>query len=220
MNVKTLAGLSAVVFGVSSAEAATVYQLNTGPGNDYYLGTSETGDELHLGGTDRIIESFSFDYYANYSEPGGLIFRIYANNGPLVNGSQVPGDLLDVRTLDLAAGGGHVVINFPFDAANVLPDKITYTATFNSINSNPVAKAGLTLPNGNPTIGTSFDDVWTRTGPGASDWALIHVTDLSGNPIIGNFTATVTAVPEPGTLALMTLGGLALFVVARRRFQA
>lgn len=216
MNTKVLAGISASLFLTSAVHAATVYDLSTGTGNGYFLGTSESGDELHLGGTDRVIESFSFDYFANYSQVGGLIFRIYANDGVVVNGNKVPGTILDTRTLDVTVGGGHVLLNYPFDPANVLPDTITYTATFSGIEGSP-AKAGLILPDSNPTVGTSFDDIWSRTGPGAGDWTLLHVTDQNGAPVIGNFKATVTATPEPGAIALMSLGGVALLFISRRR---
>jgi len=216
MNIKGLLGV-AVLAGASTVQAAVVYELSSGPGNGYYQGLREFGDELKLAGSDRVIESFSFDYFANYAQASGLTFRIYANDGAIISGSKVPGTLLDERTLDVAAGGGHVAINFPYDAANVLPDAITYTVAFSGIGGGSLNRAGLVLPDSSPTTGTSFDDIWQRTGTGASDWALIQVTDLNGVPVIANFKATVTAVPEPGTIALMVVGGLGLLAFHRRR---
>ncbi len=216
MNIKALTGLAALAIGVSSVRASVVYELSSGPGNDFYQGFKEFGDELRLGGTDRVIESFSFDFFANYAETGGMTFRIYANDGALVSGSHTPGTILDVRTIDVTPGGGHVKIDFPIDSANVLPDTITYTVSFSGIGAGSPNRAGLLLPNSTPSVGASFDDIWQRTGPGASDWALIQTTDANGLPVIANFRATVTAVPEPGTLALLGLGGLGLLIARRR----
>lgn len=217
MKIKAFTGLAVLALGLSSARAAVVYELSSGTGNDYYQGFKEFGDELKLAGSERIIQSFSFDYFANYAQAGGLTFRIYANDGALVGGSHTPKTVLDVRTFDILSGGAHVEINFPYDASNVLPDSITYTVAFSGIGGGSPNRAGLILPNANPTVGSSFDDIWQRTGTGASDWALIQVTDANGVPVIANFRATVTAVPEPGTVALMVLGGAGLLAASRRR---
>ena len=217
MNIKVLAGVAVLALGASTVNAAVVYELSTGPGNNYYQGLKEFGDELHLAGTERIIESFSFDYSANYTQAGALTFNIYANDGAIVSGNRVPGTLLDTRVLDVTSGGGHIQINYPYDPANVLPDTITYTVAFAGIGGGSPNRAGLILPGGSPAVGTSFDDIWQRTGPGASDWALIQVTDQNGASVIANFKATVTAVPEPGTIALLALGGLGILVASRRR---
>ena len=219
MNAKLSAILAALSVGVSSVRAAVVYDLSSGPVNSYYQSFSEFGDQLVLAGADRVIESFSFDYFANFAQAGGLTFRIYANDGPIVSGSRAPGTILDARVLDISNIGGsqHVLINYPFNAANVLPNSITYTATFSGIGNGSSNRAGLITPGGFPSTGASFDDAWQRTGTGAGDWALIHVVDNNGLSVIANFKATVTAVPEPGTVALFVLGGLGLVVAARRK---
>ena len=136
MNAKQLAVLAALSLGASSVRAAVVYDLSSGPSGSYYQGFSEYGDELTLGGTDRVIQSFSFDYFANYAQAAGLTFKIYANDGPLVNGSRAPGTVLDARVLDVSnAGSGrqNVTITYPFDAANILPNTITYTVSFSGL---------------------------------------------------------------------------------------
>ena len=216
MNLPTLLSLTTLTLG-TAAQAATVYDLSSGAGNWYYPGTSEFGDELHLGGADRIIESFSFDYFANYSLVGGMTFRIYANDGALLGGSHVPGTLLDQRTLDVTAGGGRVVVQYPFDVANTLPNTLTYTVSFAPTLNRPPDTAGLLLSSDAPSVGSSFDDIWRRTGSGPSDWQLLQVTDPNtGLPVAANFKATVTATPEPSTVALLALGGLGMLLAARR----
>ncbi len=218
MNAKQLAVLATLSLGASSVRAAVVYDLSSGPSTSYYQGFSEYGDELTLGGTARVIQSFSFDYFANYTQAAGLTFKIYANDGPLVNGSHAPGSVLDARVLDVSnAGSGmqHVSITYPFDTANILPNTITYTVSFSGLGGGN--RAGLVTPGSFPTTGSSFDDAWQRTGTGPGDWALIHVSNNDGLSVVANFKATVTAVPEPGTVALMVLGGLGLVAVSRRR---
>lgn len=217
MNLPTSLTRTALVLGTATLHATTVYDLSSGGGNRFYPGSGEFGDELHLGGTDRVIESFSFDYYANYTLGGGMTFRIYANDGALLGGSHVPGTLLDERTLDVATGGGRVVIQYPFNVANTLPDTLTYTVSFAPTLNRPPETAGLLLSDDTPGVGVSYDDIWRRTGAGASDWQLIQVTDSNtGLPVVANFKATVTATPEPGTVALLALGGLGLVLATRR----
>jgi hypothetical protein len=185
----------------------------TGDPNSYsYTTAAEYGDEVILAGTDRIITGFSFHYYANYTQAGALTFRIYAQDGPKISGFASPGSLLDTRTIDVFAGGKDVSIDYGLDLSNIIPGRLTYTVEFAGLT--PGNQAGLVAPGGNPIVGLSGNDFWEKTGTGANDWAL---KVFAGGTPSANFIATITAVPEPGTVALMVAGAGLLLVASRRK---
>jgi hypothetical protein len=205
--IKFTGALSILALGLS-VSAATVYQ-HSGSGNFSYTG-GQYGDEVVLAGTDRVLTGFSFEYSANFERAGGLTFSIYNQNGPLIDGYASPGTLLYSTTLDVLIGGRVVNLGFGYDPANLIPDHFTYTVDFGKLAVGELA--GLIVPGGSPAIGLSGNDFWEKIGPGANDWALKNF----GAGQVANFTATVTAVPEPTTVAMM-VGGAGLMLLALRR---
>ncbi len=86
----------------------------------------------------------------------------------------------------------------------VVPDEVTWTVQLlNRSNQNAVAGSRFMNP---PTIGSSEDNVWDHAN---GVWTR-HFYGIS----VSNFGAIITAVPEPASLVLLGLGGLAL---VRRR---
>jgi len=203
-----LAGALSLLTAGLAVSAATVYQ-HSGAGNFSYTG-GQYGDEVVLAGTDRVLTGFSFEYYANFERAGGLTFRIYNQDGPLIGGSASPGSLLYSTTIDVVNGGAVAGIGFGYDPTNIIPDRFTYTVDFGTLGLGELA--GLIVPGGSPSIGLSGNDFWEKTGPGANDWALSNF----GGAHVANFTATVTAVPEPTTVAML-VGGAGLMLLALRR---
>ncbi len=197
----------------TSAFASTVYDMVGNGGNFSYTSGSEYGDQIQLAGTDRVITEFTFKYFANYDLPAGLTFRIYAQDGPLIQGQASPGTLIDTYVTDVLGNGATVHISYPlnFGSPNVIPSSLTYTVQFAGLTAGHAA--GLIAPGGTPVIGSSFNDFWEKTGTGDNDWAL--KTFIGGVPT-ANFIATITAVPEPGTVALMIVGAGLVLVGARR----
>src|SRR5258708_2625551 len=66
-------------------------------------GTTEVGDEILLGSTERYLTNFSFEYYGtNTASPGNLAFagpvqariRFYQNDGAAFNGYATPGTVI------------------------------------------------------------------------------------------------------------------------------
>ncbi len=205
--IKFAGALSLLTVGLS-VSAATVYQ-HSGSGNFSYTG-GQYGDEVVLAGTERVLTGFSFEYSANFERAGGLTFSIYNQDGPLIDGSASPGSVLYSTTVDVVNGGGVVGIGFGYDPSNIIPDRFTYTVDFGTLGVGELA--GLIVPGGSPSVGLSGNDFWEKTGPGANDWALKNF----GAGQTANFTATVTAVPEPTTVAMM-VGGAGLMLLALRR---
>lgn len=202
--------VSAVV--VASLHGETVYQVS-GSGNSSYYTASEYGDEIILGGSGRILTEFKFEYFANYNFAQGITFNLYDQTGPTVGGAKAPGALLYSSKVDLFDGGGIVSFTFPESPANTIPNRLTWTVQFSGAGFGD-NKAGLIVPNASPTIGQSANDFWIRTGAGQADWALQNFG--AGGPT-ANFVATVSAVPEPGTVALAVIGLGGLAFALRRR---
>lgn len=197
-----------VAFGLlATAQANVVYQAVPG-GNFAFSTASEYGDEILLGGTDRFITGFSFEYTANFAAAGGGVFSIYANDGAMIGGVAAPGTSLFSTSFDVVDGGG--VVNVAFPGTETIPDRLTYTVQFAGVGG--ANTAGL-IADANVTEGSSGNDFWLRTGPGMDDWQLSNF----GAGAEANFVATVTAVPEPGTIALLVLGVSGLALAIRRR---
>ena len=210
-----VAFLSAALFSVPtlSFAASIVYDNTTGDQNRFYASPNEYGDEITLSGTDRTVTGFDFYYYFSGAAAGSATatIRFYDNTGA----GGAPGTSFftsDPIQLQPSAGGSfgtHETITLPVSANVVAPNAFTWTIQFANLGIN---QAGLLIYSP-PTVGSSFNDFWENSGT----WNTLQIN--GGVP--NDFAARVTAVPEPGTLAL---GSLALLVgVAaagyRRKFR-
>jgi len=195
----------------STCAASVVYEAKyTGTSIlPYYNSGNAYGDEIVLGGTDRVLTEFHFAYYSDYSQPGALSFTLYENDGPLVNGFPSPSSLIFSDTYDVVSGTSGVDIDIPFtpNPSDPLSDRLTFVVEFLGNGT-----AGLLIADA-PTIGASGDDFWEFE---AGSWALNKLPGYTAN-----FEARVTAVPEanPGVALTLGLAGLGIFVGYRRAKQ-
>lgn len=216
---------AALLLGATTASAAIVFDntLNVQPGFGAQT-TREYGDEIKLAGTDRYVTEFQFRYQAEFSPssstPSATV-RIYANDGPSVLPGTIvapqPKTLLwESGPLNLSAGDNIVSL-----APNVLvKDTITWTVTFSGLTGAEGNRAGLVISSP-PTVGGellggvigSYDDYWAKD-PLTGSWALLGIDN---GQVPANFYAQVTAIPEPSTLALFSLGLGGLWFLQRRR---
>jgi len=199
--------LVGVVFTMPSVSFGAVVYDNTASGtnNAYYSSTFEFGDQIDLAGTERTVTDFSFYARLNASVLGSqsVVFRFYDNTG--TGGS--PGALLFQSTPQAMALGSQT---FSVSGLAVtVPNSFTWTVTFSSLGVGD--DAGLLIYNP-PTIGSSLNDFWQSDSGGA--WSLMQV---NGGLTPANFAARVTAVPEPGALALGVLGVIIGAVFKRNR---
>ncbi|MFO1458192.1 MAG: PEP-CTERM sorting domain-containing protein [Verrucomicrobiota bacterium] len=218
---------AALILGATTASAAIVFDntLNVQPGFGAQT-TKEYGDEIKLAGTDRFVTEFQFQYRGEFSPTASAptaTIRIYANDGPSALPGQTtaprPGTLLwESGPLNLKAGNNIVAL-----APNVLvPGTITWSVTFSGLSGAEGDRAGLMISNppkvGGELLGGvvgSYNDYWIKTDPNDSDsWALRRIQD---GQVPANFYAQVTAIPEPSTLALLSLGLGGLWLLHRRR---
>lgn len=216
-----VAFLAVILAGVD-AKADTVVYDNTAASsylNQFFAANNEFGDEINLAGSARTITDFKFEYFANLTTLGDdfVHFRIYSNGSGV---GAAPQTLLYDSNTDAPGGiplfNGIQTVDISGLSLNV-PGKITWTAEFTTSSGDT---AGLPFYSP-PTVGAvllggeigSRDDFWQNIN---GSWALTRYPN--GTPA-GNFAAKVTAVPEPSSIALGVLGGLALISthVSRRR---
>ena len=206
---KSLIAVLAGSLALSAAQAAVVYDnATTYTGNIFNPGASEVGDEVILGGTDRVGETFRFEYYGNnFSGNETVQIRFYQNDGPLYPNTVFFDSGVQTLPIPLDPSGRNT-LQYDLLGSNItLPDDFTWSVQFVGVTSGETA--GLSLYNP-PTTGNNYDDYWLYNG---SAWVLSAATN--GTPI--NFGASITAIPEPSSYMLAILGGLCGFALVSRR---
>ena len=169
--------------------------------------TLEFGDQISLVGSDRVLSQFNFYYFLSGTATGqSATVRMYANSGT----NPPTSAFYASDPIPLAAGFNNQQITFNL-ASNLVtvPNSFTWTVQFSGLTAGQ--NAGLLLY-GPPNQGSSFNDFWQKDGTGT--WGLMQI---NGGATLADFAARVTAVPEPGVLALSGLGALVLAGLRRRR---
>lgn len=142
----------------------------------------EYGDEIILGGDNRKILTFEFEYFGSF-EPDGdetCVLRFYDNDGEsLIAGDKAPGTLLYKSEPFTIFPDFNTAALRNIDVE--VPDKFTWTVEFAGLGGLSTDRAGLLLRDP-PSIGRSFDDFWVRFGNGWATWR------FSGNPV-ANFSS-------------------------------
>jgi len=171
----------------------------------------EFGDQITLLGPERTLSQFSFYYFFSGATAStqSVTLRMYANSG--TNAPVTPFYASDPIPLSTGANGFNTqTINFPLSSNLItLPDSFTWTVQFSSL---AAGQTGGLLLYGPPNVGSSFNDFWQNNGAGT--WSLNQINN--GNTL-ADFGARVTAVPEPGVLALGGIGALLLAGLGRFR---
>ena len=170
----------------------------------------EFGDQVTLGGTERTLSQFSFYYFlsGNSASTQNMTLRLYSNTG--VTNSPASTALYTSDPIPVNLSFNTQTITFTnVITPIILPDTFTWTVQFSNLAAN---QTGALLAYGPPNIGSSFNDFWQKDGAG--NWSTMQ---LNGGATLGDFAARVTAVPEPGVLALGGLGALVLAGLRRLR---
>lgn len=209
-----LTGIALAVLAFTSVQGSVVYEnaahplLNTNGVQMAHFYSREFGDEINLAGTDRILTDFQFEYYGDFTSAFGRTgrIRIYKNDGP--------GTYATPHTV--LYDSGSFFLNSGYNTKWIsglsveVPNRITWTVEFSGVTEAVGDRAGLLFYHP-PTIGTSARDFWALFN---NQWSLYHFGGTTFKPE-ANFGVRIVAVPEPSTLALLALGGVAL--LARRR---
>ncbi|MEX0653788.1 MAG: PEP-CTERM sorting domain-containing protein [Phycisphaeraceae bacterium] len=213
-----LSGSAALLMfaGVSSADGATIYLEDfTGQVGKGYTGP-DSGPTLDLAGVDWTIDVTDGEYSATSD-----YFRVVDNGGDAVmrfldNDADGNGDdhdewispVIDISSytdvaisMDVAATGGYLAprdmftLNYRIDGGPLVE---FFAADFSD---------GTGFPEQNVSSGT--------LAPGSSLQIFVHGSSISSTRPLEFDDVTVTGVPEPASLALLSAGGL--LMLSRRR---
>jgi hypothetical protein len=189
-------------------------------------GFIQVGDQIILGGTDRYLTYFDFEYWgtASSSSWAGTVearVRFYLNDGPLFNSYATPGTMF----FDSGYFGGFGPINAdPFRAtltftAGAEPNwpsgglhipgdanEMTWSVQFRGMEGSDSVGLDIYSP---PVVGAEYPDYWSNDGTG---WMLL-TNSVSAHM---DFAARMEAVPEPSVATLSVLGGLGILGLAYR----
>ena len=202
--------VSAIALCATVASAQVVAYDNTTSSLDLFHGEPNGtwfGDEITLAAAGNIT-AFSFETVASSDIADGTVnLRIYDQLG--AGGS--PGAVLyesGAFAISYSAGSNgrqtHEITGLDIDVSG--SSSITWAVSF----STSAGSGNLALYD-SPSVGSSFNDFWTSAD--GTTW--ITETFPGGTPV-ANFGAQVI-VPEPTTIALGVIGGLALVGAYRRR---
>jgi len=187
-------GIAAVL--APSTPAAIIYDNSTTYEDAFNDSRLETGDEVNVVGTARLVTAFAFEYFAEFAATGDETARLrfYEMDGaPGENDFATPGSLLyDSGAFSITSGYRTVNIT---DMSALLPSsKFTWSVEFSGLTN--TESAGL-LYYDPPTVGSSDVYFWEKEN---GTWTAV-ATDDTGN----NFAARVTAVDAPPPFRIATL---------------
>lgn len=210
-----LATLALAFIGAGASPAATIVYDNTATDTfrTYFYSVGPyvgIGDSITLGGTDRVLDSATVQFYNNFKSTGtfSATMNFYEAGSPV--GAPI--------------GGQYVVDNI------VIPSLDVFNVTFTNLNllvpDNLVFLVGITNVTGQVDLGLN---AFTAPSPGSSDDAALVVANASviqtGATVLGegnlylvlDANTPSTGVPEPGTVSLVGGALIGVLAIARKR---
>ena len=215
MKSPLLATLALAFIGAGASPAATIVYNNTTTDTlrTYFYSAGPfagIGDSITLGGTDRLLNSATVQFYNNFDAIGTFTatMNFYEAGSPA--GAPIGGPYF----VDNIAIPGADLFNVTFTNLNLLvPDSLVFIV-------------GISNVTGNVDLGLN---AYTSPTPGSSDDAAFVVNNGSGfvtGPAVkgeGNLYLTLdantpsTGVPEPGTVSLVGGALIGVLAFARKR---
>ncbi len=183
-------------FGLSLGEMI-VYDNPRGAKEDVYFFNGEAGDSFMIESEHRVIRKIQFEYFAelNPLEKNQMgVLRVYANDGDVMEGSNIPHTLL-FKSDSFALRSGYNMVTVSGISIE-LPEGIKDASwTVDFFGMGEISKAGL-LMHDNPEVGQSLSALWNKTTD-TENWQLINVDEG-----LGNFCVRMAArKPSPPTIS-------------------
>jgi len=184
--------LTTTTDGLDSITAYSQGRLNDG----YYNGAEEYGAQVTLGaGVPTVLKGISFYYFSDFSSVGGLTYRVYANDGPVINGLASPSTFLIEGTTDISGDASGSIngisLTLPFDPASyTIPSTLTVTLEFAGVDG--THHAGWLTSEATPVVGSHAPVQFWHTFDQANTWytaAIIPVPEVNGAAIVGGVLA-------------------------------
>lgn len=214
--------ISALLMGFSAAHADIIYDNRVHSLNTTWPVTGEMADEVIFSGSARYLTNFSFEYYSKNGTGSALEgtvqgrVRFYQNDGTSVSGFNSPGTLFwdsGLFSISYQPLGATRVFQAGSDFAGtglLLPSATNMSFSVEFTGMAGADQVGVVLF-GPPASGNGYQDYWVKEG---TTWALKG--SPSGDVSFGAlFEASPVPVPEPSTLAFLSIGAAALLL--RRR---
>jgi len=217
------------ISAVLPARATTIFDNSVNDlGTRFAPGTTEVGDEILLGGTDRYLTNFSFEFWgANTASPTSFAgdvearVRFYENNGTPFNGYATPGTVFfDSGWFSVPSPTARSTFIFtpgaglPDDGLFIPTSDMTWSVQFEGMGLTDSVGVDIYSP---PVVGEDYPDYWAN---GDGGWMLLT------NTVPMDFAARLEAtssIPEPPVAMLCLFGGLGILGLAwrlRRKEQA
>jgi hypothetical protein len=194
----TVAALAILALGLVDARAAVVYDNTANSQDDAWGDPQEFGDEVILAGTERQVTSLGIWLQCDPAAEIDLVVSLYPGGG-VANPPSVPLWSQAFPNTPIS----DAVVYFPVPNVTV-PDAVTWTV---QTGSDLVVRVRLLDP---PSVGASENYFWWKDeGTWGAYW-------FGGEPV-ANFAATIDAVPEPATMALLGAGLAGLMTRRLRR---
>ena len=167
---------AAIIFNNSSNDMVTRFDP----------GTTEVGDEIILGGPERYLTSFSFEFWGTNGIDSGSFagivearVRFYQNNGPLFHGYPSPGtnfydsDWFQIFATPRSTENFSMGSDFPWTGLFLpVTSNMTWSVQFRGMDTGDTVGVDLYTP---PVVGKDYPDYWLNAG---GSWQLM--TNNSG----------------------------------------
>ena len=202
-------GLPLMSSGASSEFVRTVlvgagYLVQTDPSYKYGLPVTpgaELGQHISLAGGSFTLGEIDFPYYSSVDQSQSLVFRLYS-----VGAGGLPSSLLyQSDPQDIHSGIYSVGITY---AGPIVPKDLVFSIAFYGLSNG--ASVGLLLPNADPTIGSTTGQILAKEG---GTWT--QKTVQGGIKGAISISVSAASVPEPQTVLMVFIAGIALWAVRR-----
>ena len=188
------------------------------------------GNQVVMGSgyTSAILTDFSFEIYSSlaaFNSPNvNMQVFLYANNGALTNGYNMPGTalydsgLFTLPTPQTFPGNLGTNVGTVFFDLSLTPIAVSSSFTLAAVVTGMTGSDAVGMELFNPaTVGFNYDDYWLQNG---ANWTLM-TNSASAIDFGARFNGT--GVPEPSTLGLSVVGASLLigsFWLRRRQNQS